>query len=219
MKRKMATSLFALILTAVFFSACAQLDVVKTYAEESMSDIAYTFQSASSGTADGKFAFSADGETILIVSGDYAADKNDISISTPLAPFLAAGLSENALPEGYSLSGERLLLSADYGTGTGKTDGFVPALFESVAAQRLALSYHTELDHFGISLGNGKFEFAKDYQNNDKDIVFVLNAAPLKEAGVDVEHVEGWVLKTMADENGKDIDLLLKPFDLGESVD
>jgi hypothetical protein len=68
-------------------------------------------------------------------------------------------------------------------------------------------------------LGNGKFEFAKDYQNNDKDIVFVLNAAPLKEAGVDVEHVEGWVLKTMTDENGNDIDLLLKPFDLGESVD
>ncbi len=219
MKRKTATTVFALILTAVLFSACAQLDVVKTYAEESMSDIAYTFQSASSGTVDGKFTFSADGETLLIVSGDYAADKNDISLSTPLAPFLAARLSENALPEGYSISGERLLLSADYGTGTGKTDGFVPALFESVAAQRLALSYHTELDHFGISLGNGKFEFAKDYQNNDKDIVFVLNAAPLKEAGVDVEHVEGWVLKTMTDENGNDIDLLLKPFDLGESVD
>jgi hypothetical protein len=140
MKRKTATTVFALILTAVLFSACAQLDVVKTYAEESMSDIAYTFQSASSGTADGKFAFSADGETILIVSGDYAADKNDISLSTPLAPFLAAGLSENALPEGYSISGDRLLLSADFGTGSGKTDGFVPALFESVTAQRLALS-------------------------------------------------------------------------------
>ncbi len=217
MKRKTSIMLFVLMLTADVFSACAQLDVVKTYANESMNEIAYTFQSASSVTSDGKFTFSADGETFLVVSGDYAADKSDISISTPLAPFLAAGLSENKLPEGYSISGDRLLLSSDFGAGTGKMDGFVPALFESVSAQRLALSYHEELSHFGISLGNGKFEFAKDYKTNDKDVVFVLNAIPLKEAGVDVEHVDGWVLKTMADKSGNDVDLLLKPFNLGES--
>jgi len=83
-----------------------------------------------------------------------------------------------------------------------------------VTHDRSVLTYHTALDHYGIKLTNGKFEYAKDYTNNDKDIVFVLAADPLKAVGVDVQNVSGWVFKTMQNEDGSSIDVLLKPYDL-----
>ena len=53
------------------------------------------------------------------------------------------------------------------------------------------LTYHQALDHYGIKLSAGKFEWAKDYTKNDKDIVFVIKAQPLKDMGVDVNHISG----------------------------
>ena len=88
------------------------------------------------------------------------------------------------------------------------------SLFESVKADRSALTYHADLDHYGIKLPAGKFEWAKDESTNDKDIVFVINAKPLADLGVDVKNVSGWIFKTMKDDAGKDFDVLLKPFSL-----
>ena len=88
------------------------------------------------------------------------------------------------------------------------------SLFESVKADRSVLTYHADLDHYGIKLPAGKFEWAKDESTNDKDIVFVIAAQPLADLGVDVKNVSGWIFKTMKDDAGKDFDVLLKPFSL-----
>ena len=65
-----------------------------------------------------------------------------------------------------------------------------------------------------MKLTRGKFEWAKDYKTNDKDIVFVIAAKPLADIGVDVQNIEGWIFKTMDEPDGSKIDVLLKPYDL-----
>ena len=39
-------------------------------------------------------------------------------------------------------------------------------------------------------------------------------ARALADLGVDVQHVEGWVFKTMKDDAGRDFDVLLNPYSL-----
>jgi hypothetical protein len=51
------------------------------------------------------------------------------------------------------------------------------------------------MDHYGVNLANGNlFEWAKDMNTNDKDMVFVLNPEPFVSAGVKPDNIEGWVL-------------------------
>ena len=76
------------------------------------------------------------------------------------------------------------------------------------------LTYHQALDHYGIKLSAGKFEWAKDYTKNDKDIVFVIKAQPLKDMGVDVNHISGWTLTTVQNTDGSKAEVLLKAYDL-----
>jgi hypothetical protein len=75
------------------------------------------------------------------------------------------------------------------------------------------------MDHYGVNLGNGNlFEWAKDMNTNDKDMVFVLNPQPFLDAGVDPARIEGWTFTKVPvdDENGKpvEVDKILKPFDV-----
>jgi hypothetical protein len=62
------------------------------------------------------------------------------------------------------------------------------------------------------------FEWAKTLDSNDKDVVFVLNPAPLAEAGADTSRIEGWLLAEVPvdDENGRPTTALklLKAFNL-----
>jgi hypothetical protein len=75
------------------------------------------------------------------------------------------------------------------------------------------------MDHYGINLGDGNlFEWAKNLNTNDKDIVFVLNPEPFIKAGVDPNRIEGWIFAKVPveDEKGRmiEVDKILKPFDL-----
>jgi hypothetical protein len=107
-------------------------------------------------------------------------------------------------------------------TGQTKCDGDDAPLSlyrKIVKFQRNAIGYHGQLDHYGINLGDGNlFEWAKNLNTNDKDIVFVLDPSPFISAGVDPNGIEGWAFAkvTVDDENGKPVvvDKLLKPFNL-----
>jgi hypothetical protein len=161
------------------------------------------------------YDLSVDGQTTLKISHDYAmTGEEDLAIVTPLAPFVAAGLDLDNLSEGYRADENLFYVTGSYGDGTGQQENVTDSLFESVTFDRDYLTYHEALDHYGIVLTNGKFEYAKDFTANDKDIVFVLAADPLIELGVDVQNVEGWIFKTMDNPDGTTIDVLLKPYDL-----
>lgn len=212
--KKILTAFTAIIAATVLFAGCATTDVVQKYSKQSFSDILKADPSLVSEGKTNDYILTVDGKTRLTVSRDYSESEEDIVLSTPIQPFVNAGLDAPKLGKGYKADGTTLSLVTDFGKGTGKKNTPEQALFESVNADRKALTYHQALDHYGIVLNGGKFEFAKDYTKNDKDIVFAIAAKPLRDLGVDVQKVEGWTFKTMKDESGKDVDLLLKPYNL-----
>jgi hypothetical protein len=164
---------------------------------------------------DHYYYLTVDGETTLKISHDYElTGSDDIMLETPLQPFIDAGLDVSKLGNGYKVSDHMLYLTADYGNGDGMTDTITDSLFESVKPDRSVLTYHQKLDHYGIKLTAGKFEWAKDYTANDKDIVFVIKAQPLKDLGADVNNISGWTFTTVQDTDGSNVDVLLKAYDL-----
>jgi len=217
--KKFITIALALALSAVLLVGCAATDVILKYSPASLDQIVEKFPTilTDNTDADHYFYLSVDEETTLKVSRDFSlTGAEDLVMQTPLKPFVDAGLDPAKLGAGYRADDTSLLLVADFGAGSGKQDAFTSAVFESVKADRSVLAYHADLDHYGIQFPAGKFEWAKDEATNDKDIVFVIAAKPLADLGVDVQNIEGWVFMTMKDDAGKDFDVLLKPYALGE---
>jgi hypothetical protein len=204
----------ALALTLLLLAGCTGLDVILRDSPKSLDAIVSAKPALVSAPTDDSpyFALSADGVTTLLVSKDFSLSTEDVLFETPLKPFVDAGLDVSKLPAGYRADAEHLFLTADFGSGKGAKGSITESLLESAAFDRSVLGYHAALDHYGIALPGGKFEWAKDYRTNDKDIVFVLAAKPLADLGVDVQKIDGWVFKTMQDDAGKDFDVLLKPY-------
>ena len=215
MKKTLLPALALVLLSALLFG-CTALDVVLRDSPTSLDNILSASPSLVSAPAEGDpyFTLSADGETALLVSRDYSLSTEDILFQTPLKPFADAGLDVSNLGSGYRADDKSLFLTADFGNGNGEQNAITNALFQSVKADRSILSYHAALDHYGVALPAGKFEWAKDESTNDKDIVFVIAAKPLADLGVDVQNIDGWVFQTMQDDAGKDFDVLLKPYSL-----
>lgn len=217
MKKKYFAVPALLVAATVFLASCGSADVVLKYSPGSLNDILDKSPTlVTDNTLETHYYdLTVDGQTTLKISHDYAmTGEEDLAIVTPLAPFVAAGLDPANLSAGYRADKNWFYATGSYGDGTGLKDNLTDSLFESVTFERSNLTYHEELDHYGIVLTNGKFEYAKNFADNDKDIVFILAADPLAEMGVDVKNVEGWIFMTMDNPDGSTIDVLLKPYDL-----
>ena len=215
--KKLFTIALALSFVAIVLTGCATADVILKYSPSSLDKIVEKFPNlvTDNTETDHYFYLSVDGETTLKVSHEFdMTGAEDVVIQTPLQPFVDAGLDPATLGAGYRTDDTSLFLVADFGAGSGEKKTITTSLFESVKSDRSVLTYHADLDHYGIALPAGKFEWAKDDATNDKDIVFVIAAKPLADLGVDVQNIEGWIFKTMKDDAGKDFDVLLKPFSL-----
>ena len=215
--KKIFSIALVLALTAIILTGCAATDVILKYSPSSLDKIVEKFPAivTDNTETDHYFYLSVDGETSLKVSHKFdMTGAEDIVIQTPLQPFTDAGLDPATLGAGYRTDDTSLFLVADFGAGSGEQTTFTDSLFESAKADRSVLTYHADLDHYGIALPAGKFEWAKDESTNDKDIVFVIAAQPLADLGVDVQNIEGWLFKTMQDDAGNDFDVLLKPYSL-----
>lgn len=215
--KKILTIALALALVAIVLTGCATADVILKYSPSSLDKIVEKFPTlvTDNTETDHYFYLSVDGETTLKVSHEFdMTGAEDVVIQTPLQPFVDAGLDPATLGAGYRTDDTSLFLVADFGAGSGEMKTITTSLFESAKADRSVLTYHADLDHYGIALPAGKFEWAKDDTTNDKDIVFVIAAKPLADLGVDVQNIEGWIFKTMQDDAGKDFDVLLKPYSL-----
>lgn len=142
----------------------------------------------------------------------------DAALSFDAAPFLAAGLDPAKLPDTYAYDGETLVVGRDLGSNARQPATALEAYAQIVKLAPDAIGYHSDMDHYGVNLGNGNlFEWAKDMAGNDKDMVFALDPAALIAAGVDPNAVEGWVFaKVPMHEGGKtvEVDKLLKPFNV-----
>ncbi|GMO25031.1 MAG: hypothetical protein Ta2B_04450 [Termitinemataceae bacterium] len=227
----------ALGIYAIIFAACTKLDVVGQKSIDSFEQIVrlVTVEEGDTG-----FDLDAPDNTArLFLSKNYIEGAYDILIDFDAKPFIDAGLDtgkmqtviEDAAGEVVSaffsessmfLSGDKIIANTiltHKKENTSAASTPQDAYKQIVELNRESIGYHTALDHYGINLGNGNlFEWAKDVNTNDKDIVFVLNPQPFIDAGVDPNKIDGWVFAKVSvdDENGKPItlDKLLKPFNL-----
>ncbi len=168
-----------------------------------------------------------DGSAGFIWSGNFSESPLfDVMLSVDAAPFVEAGLDIEKLPEYYTVQDGMLLVGTQLGEDQGKEEATPKAAYEEIVRKYPhQIGYHTPMDHYNISLGNGNlFEWAKNMEMNgsvkeaqDKDIVFVLHPEPLIAAGVDPEKVEGWAYTTVSMGMGASAEEMykfLKPFDL-----
>ena len=237
MNKKRIIALICVGVVAVFaLSACSglkSLDVVGTESVTSFSAILDTVgNKVTPDELNVGWSLSAPDDTVRFIwSEDYSKSPlHDVMLEFDAQPFIDAGLDINKLPdniafyEGGTMGGmgnKMLMVGTKLGNDKLTYKGAPTALaaYEQIVSKyRDNIGYHTALDHYGVTLGEGNmFEWAKDMTTNDKDIVFVLNPQPFIDAGVDVNAVDGWVFaKVPVDVDGKptEVDKLLKPFDL-----
>jgi hypothetical protein len=225
-KRIMFAGLLAVFGAAVLgMGACAKLDVVGR-------DSVVSFQAmlekipggaGADGEAGGWSLTAPDKSARFIWSRDYRESPlYDAMIVFDAKPFVEAGLDPAMLPENIPVIGGNIVVGTKLGNEalSYKGEATPIASFEQIVSlKRGSINYHGALDHYGVNLSGGNlFEWAKDMDKNDKDIVFVLNPEPFIAAGADPAKIEGWVFTKVPvdDENGRptEADKILKPFDL-----
>jgi hypothetical protein len=220
--------IIALVLSlAVSLAACQATDVVGKVAVTSFEAVLNKIPDkiASDEVNNGWSLASPTGERFVWGKDFSKEGMPDIMLEFDAKPFINAGLDVNKLPKDmylYVSNMNLLMVHAELGDKKFTYNGEVKPLdsFKKIVENyRDSIGYHEKLDHYGVALGNGNmFEWAKDINTNDKDIVFVLNPQPFIDAGVDPAKVEGWAFAKVEvkDDNGKEIevDKLLKPFDL-----
>ncbi|ROR30472.1 hypothetical protein EDD66_102123 [Mobilisporobacter senegalensis] len=223
MKKKLILSTLV-VASIISLTACKQTDVVGKESINSFQKVLNAVPDSITADNDnnGWSLRAPDESARFIWSKDFSSSSMyDAMIEFDAKPFIDAGLDVTKLPEGM-INEDKILIGADLGDESLTYDGEATPL-ESykkiVDLKRDSVTYHKALDHYGISLSNGNvFEWAKDMDKNDKDIVFALNPEIFINAGVDPEKVDGWVFAKVEvmDMNGKDIevDKFLKPFNL-----
>ncbi|MDR3244767.1 MAG: hypothetical protein LBT79_08485 [Elusimicrobiota bacterium] len=225
--KKLLISIAALAFIA---SACSKLsknlDVVGQASIASFNAILQVIpDKVDSDDADFAWVLNAPDKSAKFIWGkDYSGSSPyDIILVFDAKPFLDAGLDINKLPNGIFIDygNGQLAVGVKLGKDALKYNGAPTPLasYEHIVnLYRSIIGYHAALDHYGITIGDGNlFEWAKDINANDKDIVFVLNPEPFIAAGVNPNKVKGWLFaKVPIDINGKpvEVDKFLKPFNL-----
>ena len=227
MKRKQALpAIAAAAALALLLAGCSALDVVgKTAISTFQVLLERTSGSVALEAATNRWVLSSpDGEKFEW-SVDFSGEGPDFRVALDATPYLQAGLDPTLLSaERYQFDPRDRTLSLRFDIGAEKfTYSGSPSPLDTftriVQKHRPIIGYHEALDHYGIALGDGNmFEWAKDMDKNDKDLVFVLNPGPLIQAGVDPARITGWVFAKVPvkDEKGKpvEVDKFLKPFNL-----
>lgn len=212
---------------AVSLAACQATDVVAKFAVTSFEAVLNKIpEKIASDEANNAWALTSPNGERFIWGKDFSREgMPDIMLEFDSQPFANAGLDASKLPKDiyyYDSNANKLMVRSELGNEKFTYNGEATPLdsFKKlVETHRDNIGYHAALDHYGVALGNGNmFEWAKDMNTNDKDIVFVLNPQPFIDAGVDPGKVEGWVFAKVIvmDNKGKaiEVDKLLKPFDL-----
>ena len=222
--KKQLTLIALLLIMTLIYTSCSQLDVIGNKSITSFKEVleAIPDKIADDGVNGGWTLTAPDNSAKFFWSKDFSKSKiYDVMLEFDAKPFIDAGLKIDKLPDGMA-NGDKLIVGTKLSSDNLTYDGEATPLtsYEKIVQlKRDSISYHTALDHFGIDLTEGNvFEWAKDMDKNDKDIVFVLNPQIFIDAGVDPQKVEGWVfakVETM-DKSGKklEVDKFLKPFNL-----
>lgn len=216
--------LFILSLFILNLFSCLNLDVIGKDSIRAFRDLIFKTNIDNFETNDSYIIRFTEGE-IFGVSKDFSLTEKDIYFEIASNEFLNAGLDLNKLPKNYVFNSEsgNIVISFNIDNNIKSNGGIVEIFKEIVKKQRKIISYHEELDHYGIDSGNGNvFEWAKDFKTNDKDMVFVLNPEPFINAGLIPENLETWsyIKVRTKDKSGNTIEIykILKSYDIGEKL-
>jgi hypothetical protein len=219
MMRRPIKALFLITAAALLltFAACSTLDVVQKDSVRAFGEVLNTLPATEYEPHRWKLT-APDGDAWLLF------DNASMDMILDAAPFIAAGLDtsklENAGEHAINPGKDSIYFSSPGFDMLNQNvkDTALEQFKTDVKALSNYIGYHTALGHYNIALSGGNmFEWAKDMDTNDKDIVFVLDPEPLIAAGVDPNNIEGWVFaKVTVDIDGKpaEVDKLLKPFNL-----
>jgi hypothetical protein len=212
------------VMMLMLASACSQLDVVGKESKTSFNAVLNALPgNVETDTVNVGWSLSAPDRSVRFVwSEDYSrSPRYDVMLELDAKPFIDAGLDTNRLPANIMFNAGKLIAGTKLGNNQLKYSGTATPFtsYEQIVnLYRQSIGYHAAMDHYGVSIGDGNmFEWAKDMNTNDKDIVFVLNPEPLIKAGVNPDLVNGWAYaKVPMDVNGKptEVDKFLKPFNL-----
>lgn len=222
--RKILLMITLSLLLILSLAACADTDVVGTESVTSFEKVLGAMESnVAEDEMNGGWALtSPDGSERFIWSKDYSSGTpHDLMLEFDAQPFIDAGLDVTKLPAGVLIE-DKIMVGSNLGDEELTYDGGATPLasYEKlVELYRDRVKYHTDLDHYGVNVGDGNmFEWAKDMGTNDKDVVFVVDPKMFTDAGVDPAKVEGWIFAKVKvdDEDGKpiEVDKFLKPFSI-----
>ncbi len=216
MKINKITALALVVATIFTLTACSQTDVVAKDSVRAFGEIIDAIPARE--YEQGRWVIQAPDGTAW-----FSFDNTSVSMVVDAAAFVAAGLEpsklENTGEHALNVGRDSIFFTSPSVDMLNQNAKDSPLLqFEdNIKSLREYLGYHTALDHYGIELGGGMFEWAKDIAKNDKDIVFVLDPQPFIDAGVKVDSIEGFVVakvETMVDGKTVEVDRLLKPFNV-----
>lgn len=145
-------------------------------------------------------------------------EENNFKIEFSIEPFIKQNININSLPNGYKVVDNKIVISQKLNKNFINDSTAYETYKNIIDISRESLKYHAEMDHFSIELPNDNaFEWAKDINNNDKDIVFSLNPEPFIELGINPKEINGWTYaKVPMMKQGKMIEVykLLKSYNI-----
>ena len=167
-------------------------------------------------------------------SKDMSANVADFAMVMLADPLVDAGLDVTKLdenewlyePAGKDDMGEELpnRLIKPYNVSDKKqtSNGSEDSMRRLLKVDTNIVKYHEDQKHFALKLGEGNaVQWTEELGVNDEDMIFVLNAEPLIEAGLDVNKLEGsgWIFREASEDNmgmGANPDQIVKTYDIKE---
>lgn len=167
-------------------------------------------------------------------SSDMSANKADFAVVMLADPLVEAGLDIEKLdknewlyePAGKDDMGEnlpnRLIKPYDVSDKKVITDGSEDSFKKLLKEDNSLIKYNEDQKQYRLLLGNGnEVQWTQELGINNADMIFVIEAQPLIDAGLDVDKLEGsgWSFREASDNNtyiGDNPNQLVKEFDIKE---
>lgn len=214
--------LIALFIIFTLFG-CEKLDVIGKYSITSFSNLVEN-ENVKIIEDENYYAIVLEDGNSFGMSKSFSKELAHFYFNLDSDDFIQAGLEIKKLPNNFIFDDNSKMLKIEFKSDNneiGSNNGVGELFKEIVKYKREIIGYHEELDHYGISLGDGfAYEWAKDLKSNDKDVVFVLHPQPFIDAGLTPENLKNWIYAKVKikDDKGKpkEVYRLLKPKSIGE---
>lgn len=165
-------------------------------------------------------------------SKDMSANKADFAMVLLADPLVEAGLDIEKLdknvwlfePAGKDDMGEDMpnRLIKPYNVSDKKEigNGSEDSMRRLLKADTSMIKYNEQQQNYSLLLGNGnEVQWTEELGKNDADMIFVLEAKPLVDAGLDINKLDGigWTFREASKDNadaGQNPDQIVKIFDI-----